>query len=330
MPLWQTTRSLMPNKYLKLPVVVAICSMCTVVFAQAQNEVVSDVETTTPSPSRFGAPEVDAAYGAFQRGLYITARNLALPRAEAGDGAAMTLLAEIYARGLGVPIDREKSRDYYEQAAAQGVTEAEFRLGVLKLRDVNDRDDQQTAADLLRRAADKGHPAAQFNYGQLVRTLRPGVGGAREAVRYFKLAAEAGVADAQYLLGRSYLDGTLQFEPDMMEARVWFEKAARQNFTDAQVEYGIMLVDGLGGPKDVARGFGWTLQAARAGSAQGQLTVSQLYRAGIGVEPNNIEAAAWYVLARRADLRVPVMEDFWLGLSDEQQREAIARANALF
>ncbi|MEN0002095.1 MAG: tetratricopeptide repeat protein [Pseudomonadota bacterium] len=289
-----------------------------------------DETPNLPTPSRFGEPEIDQAYGAFQRGLYITARNLAQPRAEAGDPAAMTLLAEIHMRGLGVPINLALAEDYYRQAADKGITEAEFRYGVMLLQDAETRDDKKAAADYIKRAADKGHASAQFNYGQLVRTLRPGASGSATAVTYFRQAAEAGIADAQFLLGRFYLDGSMNIDDDLAEARKWFELAARQNFTEAQVEYGVLLVDGAGGAQDVARGFGWILQAARAGSAQGQLIVSQLYRAGIGTEPDNIEAAAWYILARRADQRVPVMEDFWLGLSDEQHREAIARANALF
>ena len=68
---------------------------------------VPDIATTAPSPvvdpNRFGGPPADPAYGAYQRGLYLTALNLARPRAEAGDGAAQTLMAEILSRGLGVP-----------------------------------------------------------------------------------------------------------------------------------------------------------------------------------------------------------------------------------
>ncbi len=39
-------------------------------------------------PARFGARPADAAYGAYQRGLYKTAYNLALERAKNGDPAA--------------------------------------------------------------------------------------------------------------------------------------------------------------------------------------------------------------------------------------------------
>ena len=39
---------------------------------------------------------------------------------------------------------------------------------------------------------------------------------------------------------------------------------------------------------------------------------------GIGTEPDPIAAAAWYILARRAGLVDPEMDDFLDGLTDEQ------------
>ncbi len=44
---------------------------------------------------------VDYAFGAYQRGYFLTALELALPRAEKGDAAAQTLIAELYARASG-------------------------------------------------------------------------------------------------------------------------------------------------------------------------------------------------------------------------------------
>ena len=73
--------------------------------ALAASNAAAEPNAEDVAPSRFGEQPADEAFGAFQRGLYLTARNLALPRAEKGDAAAQTLLAEIYARGLGVPRD---------------------------------------------------------------------------------------------------------------------------------------------------------------------------------------------------------------------------------
>src|SRR6185437_6412426 len=60
------------------------------------------------SQSIFGGgprTEEDDAYGAYQRGLYLTALALALPRAQNNDPAAQTLIGEIYNNGLGVAED---------------------------------------------------------------------------------------------------------------------------------------------------------------------------------------------------------------------------------
>ncbi len=59
----------------------------------------------------------DLAFGAFQRGYYLTALELALPRAESGDPAAQTLIAELYWKGLGVGRDPKKAVDWYQFAA---------------------------------------------------------------------------------------------------------------------------------------------------------------------------------------------------------------------
>src|SRR5690606_23571555 len=68
-------------------------------------------------PDRFGAQPPDAAFGAFQRGLYITAYNLALVRAQNGDPAAQTLVAEILSRGLGRKRDEAAAAQWYQRAS---------------------------------------------------------------------------------------------------------------------------------------------------------------------------------------------------------------------
>ena len=53
-----------------------------------------------------------------------------------------------------------------------------------------------------------------------------------------------------------------------------------------------------------------------------------LYMGGIGTDPSPIDAAAWYFLARRAGLTDPDMEDFLHGLTDEENKQAFARAKS--
>jgi len=80
------------------------------------------------------AQNVDLAYGAYQRGFYITAFAIATRRVEEkGDVRAMTLLGELYARGYGIARDDAKAADWYRLAADRGDREAMFALAMFHL-----------------------------------------------------------------------------------------------------------------------------------------------------------------------------------------------------
>ena len=316
--------------YLSLLVALAISASAQAENHSSQENMEDEQGLSEPVPSRFGEKPTDEAYGAFQRGFYITARNLALPRANSGDAAAQALLAEIYARGLGVARDVETAAIWYEKAAEQGVPEAQFQYALLLLkRSPKGSTEYKLAVELMKTAADGGNGQAQFNYAQLILTRRPGSVGQSEALEYFKAAAQNDIADAQYALSQYYLAGTGNVIVDVDEARQWLEKAAAQNFDTAQFELGNMMLSGIGGPRDFNGGFGLIKGAAIAGNVKAQIAVAKLYWGGIGVEPSSVEAAAWLILARRAGLNDPVLDDFWEGLSVETQQAALKRANRL-
>jgi TPR repeat protein len=99
-----------------------------------------------PSPP----PEPDLAYGAFQRGLYLTAFHEATKRAaENNDPKAMTLLGELYADGLGVPNDDNKAVDWYKLAIERGDREAMFSLAMFRMSGRGGPADRSEAARLL-------------------------------------------------------------------------------------------------------------------------------------------------------------------------------------
>lgn len=312
-----------------------VVAMPMVSHAQEASDIQKDIqletpETKVPVPSRFGEAPTDQAFGAFQRGLYITARNLALPRAEKGDAAAQTLLAEIYSRGLGVARNVDEAAKWYEKAAKQGVPEAKFQFALMLLnRGKPDEATKAQAITMMQEAADSGIADAQFNYAQLLLADRTARDNRSAAFSYFLKAAEQKVPDAQYAVSQFYLNGSDVADRDLVKAREWLTKAATNNFGTAQLELGNMLLNGDGGERDLKGGFAWIKRAAEAGNIQAQANLGKLYWGGIGVEPDSVEAAAWYVLARRAGLRDAVLDDFWEGLEAETQQAAIARANRL-
>lgn len=281
-----------------------------------------------PDPARFGKP-ADPAFGAFQRGLYKTAYNLALVRAENGDPAAQTLVAEILSRGLGMARDEAGAAKWYARASEQGISEAQFQYALMLLDGRFVKKDQQAAYALMQAAAEAGNRLAQFNFAQMLVDRESGAKGLEKAVSYYQRAADAGLADAQYAMAQIHANGVGGKARDEKEARRWLVLAARQNFDTAQLDLGTWLIDGRGGERNLKEGFAWMRRAAVGGNVAAQNRLAKLYMKGLGVEPDSVSAAAWYILARRAGLTDPEMEDFFDGLTEEEMKSALERANRL-
>lgn len=288
-----------------------------------------DPDPDTVKRSRFSDRPSDAAYGAFQRGYYLTALNLATPLALEGDAASQTLIGEIYSRGLGVRRDLAMAIEWYGKAAEQNMPEAMFQLAMVLYDGGEAFGDKQRAAALIEQAADAGHNLARFNFAQMLVDRDPSPEGQARAATYYEKAADSGLADAQYAMAEIYRQGFAGRPVDLVQARHWLELAAAQNHDTAQIGLGTMMVEGEGGERDEKAGFAWLMRAAAAGNAAAQNRVARLYRAGIGVEPDRVEAASWYLRARRAGLTDPVMEDQLDGLTDEELEQARKQAGAL-
>ena len=154
------------------------------------------------------ASSADLAYGAFQRGLYLTAFDIALPRAEAGDAPPQTLLGVIYEGGYGVPQDFAKAVDWYELAADGGDREAQFALGMMYLEGRGVRADRAQG----RRTTSRRPPSQ----GQVERDVQSRAalsrGHARPRDAHARPACcnarpPGGSPDAQYVLAQLYAIG---------------------------------------------------------------------------------------------------------------------------
>jgi TPR repeat protein len=283
----------------------------------------------TVNPERFGARPADAAFGAFQRGLYLTAYYLALVRAKNGDPAAQVLVAEILSRGLGVPLNAAEAAKWYAAAAEQGMPEAQFQYALMLLDGRFVKKDEKQAHALMQAAAEAGNRLAQFNFAQLLVSEDPGDSGLTRAVPYYERAAATGLADAQYAMAQIYANGVGGKKKDDARARLLLAQAALQNYDTAQYDLGGWMIDGRGGKRDLKAGFGWVKRAADGGNVAARNRLAKLYMGGIGTEPDLVLAGAWYILARRAGLIDPQMEDFMEGLTDDQAKQALQKANRL-
>lgn len=284
------------------------------------------IEPKSIDPDRFGGKRLDEAYGAFQRGLYKTAYDLALKRAEAGDAAAQTLVGQILGLGLGVKQNQAESAKWYALAAEQGVPEAQFQhaLDLIDGRFV--KRDRNAAFALMQAAAEAGNRYAQFNLGQMIMEREPGDKGFVDAAVYFDRAAQTGLPDALYAMSQFYANGIGGKKQDDVEARKLMVMAARQGHDTAQYDLSIWMAEGRGGDRDYKSAFGWMKLAADQGNVAARAGLAKFYLGGIGVDPDSIMAAAYYMAARRAGLVETEMEDHLEGLTDEELKQAAGKA----
>ena len=269
----------------------------------------------------------DFAYAAFQRGQYLTAFQIALPLAEKGDAAAQTLIAELYEKGLGIAQDTKEATKWYEIAAKSGNREAQFSYALKLLEGKDIPANKQEGIAMMKEAAEAGHPIAMFNHANQIIADRPTSAGYRLALPFYEKAADNRLADAYYALSVIYKKGLTTGIQDPEKARVWLEKAAKAGVDTAQVEYGIALINGTDGPKDEKLGFNVLKNAAIAGNVIAQNRIAHMYLEGVGVEPSNVEAAKWHILARRAGRFDLTLDQFLEEMDDETSQKALSLAN---
>lgn len=262
----------------------------------------------------------DYAFGAFQRGYFLTAFSLALDRAEAGDAAAQTLLGELLSRGLGVKQDLSAAADWYSLAGDRGDPEALYALGRFYLEGAAGKADAGKAAELLQRAAKSGHGVAARELGYLLLQGKGVPKNAMLAAAYLRRAAGKGDMDAQYGLGGLYVEGVGVVADEAQAAR-WYAAAARNGHVGAQIEYAILLFNGRGVSKNEAVAARWFREAASADNPLAQVRLARLLAEGRGVDKDPAEAARWYLIASSRGVQDDFLDD-WLAGLDPPTRDA--------
>lgn len=292
--------------------------------ADGKAEAVPAVPVPAPAPT---GPPPDLAYGAYQRGLFITAFDEATRRLQAdpGDAAAMTLLGELSLEGLGIRQDPARAAEWFRLAAARGDPQAAYALAMLKLDGRGVGKDPVEARKLLERSAD-AVPAAATSLGlMLLGDQKPESD--RRAIELFHVAARALDPDALYALAVLTRQGRGTTR-DVTEAAGWMARAARERNVAAQVEYGIMLFNGEGVTKDEAAAAKMFLRAAERGNAVAQNRLARLYAAGRGLPKNLVEAGKWHEVARRQGLSDGWLDNALKELTPDERRrveEAVDR-----
>ncbi|MBL8537610.1 MAG: SEL1-like repeat protein [Hyphomonadaceae bacterium] len=177
----------------------------------------------------------------------------------------------------------------------------------------------------LQQAAQAGDLTAQY---ELALQMISG-GQTQEGVTMLRRAADRGFPMAQYRLAKLYERGE-GVPVDLVVARQWTERAAAAGNRRAMHDLGVYFARGEGAPLDEAAAFRWFRQAAELGVADSQYNLGVLYQQGRGVNASAPEALFWFLVAARqgdqdAAARATALE---AQLSPMQAQQARARAQS--
>jgi TPR repeat protein len=151
--------------------------------------------------------------------------------------------------------------------------------------------------DWYRKAAEAENAEAQYILGELL-LKGDGVGrDFRQAALLFRRAAERGnLARAQYALCLLHQRGIGVLKNDV-EAVLWCQKAADQNYSAAITHVGIAMLEGRGIAKDEDAARKTLERAAELDEPNAQYTLGRIYERGLGIKKDPVVAMKWFILA---------------------------------
>ena len=203
----------------------------------------------------------------------------------------------------------------YEKAAEQNYAPAQFRLALIYQEGLSVvAPDLAKAVELYIKAASpdleatipykQGYAPAQH---QLAEIYSKGEGvrqDFKEAVKWYKRAAEQGFAKSQFCLGLLYHRGN-EVNQDFKESEKWYQKAAEQGFARAQNNLAEMCEANGEIHKNPEKVLRLLFEAAQQGYAPAQSALGRVFEGGlVGVPKDKVEAYYWYSLAVKDKIRL--------------------------
>jgi TPR repeat protein len=233
------------------------------------------------------------------------AANLFEKAATAGHTRGQINLGILYLAGRGVPRDVVLARSWLEKAAASGDVQALYTLGRAMSDSMGQAGpDPVRAADLFRRAAEKGHSLAGLRYGL---ALSDGQGVKADPVaaqRWLVEAQQRGIPEAALALGDlaartpASRDKAAN-EKVVKSALSWYEVAANGGVPSAQFKLANAYFAGVGVARDPAQAQAWYTRAAQQGLPQAQHALGIMLLGGVAGTKDPIEGYKWLILAER-------------------------------
>ena len=124
---------------------------------------------------------------------------------------------------------------------------------------------------LFRAEAERGNAKAQHNLGVALAGWDN-----KEAIFWWRKAAEQGLAQSQFNLGWAYDHGGKGVERDSAQAVLWYRKAAEQGYDAAQTNLGLLYHEGRGVEQDDDQAMYWYRKAAAQSDSVAQGNIREI------------------------------------------------------
>jgi TPR repeat protein/DNA-directed RNA polymerase subunit RPC12/RpoP len=203
-----------------------------------------------------------------------------------------------------------EKRDYaaairwYNKAAEQGYTPAEYELGEIYMFEY-DFMDTQKGLEFYQKAADKNYAPAQSSLGAVYEIGYNNIPqNYKKAIEWYQKAADNNDLFALSALGDIYYEGKNVPKNYKKAFELYYKVAVSDNISEewrgymtvAQYKLGEIFYKGYGVPKDFKKAFEWYQKAAEANPPHpvAQRTLGVMYEKGEGVPQNYTKAIEWY------------------------------------
>jgi len=274
----------------QLIAVLAFCAAGLLAQDPAKN-----ISTSTTQASTKNAPLTPSQFAALKS------------KAESGDAEAQTNLGHAYQTGNGVPANDLRAAQWIRKAADQGFAPAENNLGTMYRLGEGVNRDKEEAVRWYEKAARHGSPEGMFNLGTCYYN-GDGVGSNEfTAFNWFLLAEDAGNPVAKEAVDRSaammskgsaylqiaemYQKGEQLPKSEPQTVR-WLRKAAEAD-SHGKTQLAVHLLTGPESSRNYAEALDLCKTAAKD-YAPALPCVGFIYRKGLGVPKDSLEAVKWY------------------------------------
>lgn len=219
-----------------------------------------------------------------------------------GVAAASYNVGMMYARGVGVKKHLPEALRWFEIAVTQGDPDAAQQIIQVRQEtehrppvQVKPQIPQPLSIDSLLDAlgrAEQGDPEGAVQAALLYKAGIDGTVKIGRALKWLERAVTLGSGEAAAKLGHIYMYGEgVPVDPE--RGLQWMTRAIEMGDTGAMLFVGTEKINGELIRSDVPGGVEWIRKAAQAGNPEAMLTMAEIYRKGIGVDPDEAEAQRW-------------------------------------